>query len=160
LGLSHKQQVFAEEYLRCWNSSEAARRAGYVGRANTIGPRLLANVVITAYIEARKAELIMGTDELLTRETEQGRAAYSPYIRNDGSVDMRRLVADDKAHLVKTIKETAQGRQIEFYDAHEARVTIGKHLGLFVDKLDVRVKNVSELPDDELEAIVAAKSGG
>ena len=114
----------------------------------------MVNVGIAAYIEARKAELIMGTDEILTRETEQGRAEYSNYIYPDGSVDTAGLVAAGKAHLIKAIRETAQGRQIEFYDAHEARVTIGKHLGMFVDKLDIRIRNVSDLTDDELESII------
>ena len=28
-GLTYKRKVFVEEYLKCWNGAEAARRAGY-----------------------------------------------------------------------------------------------------------------------------------
>jgi hypothetical protein len=54
--LSPKQQRFVEEYLIDLNASQAAVRSGYQGDPNTIGPRLLANVGVSAAIaEAMKA---------------------------------------------------------------------------------------------------------
>jgi hypothetical protein len=125
-----KQQAFVAEYLKCWNASEAARRAGYTGDANTVGPRLLADVGIKAEIDQRKAELLMSADEVMVRLTEQGRAAYAPYIRPDGSVNMADLVLDGKAHLIKKIKPTKEGNEIEFYDAQTALAMIAKAHGL------------------------------
>ncbi len=46
-----------EHYLRTWNSSEAARQAGYLGEANVTGPRLLSCPVIREQIETRITEL-------------------------------------------------------------------------------------------------------
>ena len=54
--MTPKQEAFVQEYLKDLNSSAAAKRAGYRGDANTIGPRLLANVGIAAAIAAAKAE--------------------------------------------------------------------------------------------------------
>lgn len=129
-----KQEIFIAEYLRCWNASEAARRAGYNGDSNTVGPRLLANVGIFEEIERRKALLIMSAEEVAVRLTEQGRGSYAEYINAFGGVDLDRLQKDGKGHLVKKIKHTKEGLEIEFYDAQAALVQIGKIHKLFVDR--------------------------
>lgn len=54
--MTPKQQRFVEEYLVDLNASAAARRAGYRGDPNTIGPRLLANVGVGAAIAAAQQE--------------------------------------------------------------------------------------------------------
>lgn len=54
--MTPKQQRFVEEYLVDPNASAAARRAGYRGDPNTIGPRLLANVGVGAAIAAAQQE--------------------------------------------------------------------------------------------------------
>jgi phage terminase small subunit len=51
-----KQEAFVREYLLDLNSSAAARRAGYRGDPNTIGPRLLANVGVRSLIEKAQQE--------------------------------------------------------------------------------------------------------
>lgn len=138
MALSPRQQIFVQEYLSCWNASEAARRAGYRGRANTIGPRLLANVGIAEEIQQRIAERTMGPDEVLMRLGEQARNEHGNYITETGLVDLPKLIRDGKSHLIKGVKETPQGKVIEFYDAQAALVHIGKHHKLFVDKVDVK----------------------
>lgn len=132
--MNFKQRAFVEEYLQCWNASEAARRAGYKGDPNTIGPRLLVNVGIRAIIENRLEEKAMRADEVLARMAEQARGEHGKYLREDGSVDFARLIADDKAHLVKSVKITKYGLEVEFYDAQTALVHIGKDLGRFKDQ--------------------------
>ena len=81
MALSNKQRVFVAEYIKCWNASEAARRAGYTGDANTVGPRLLANVGIAAAIKARVDEITMGADEINARLTEQGRSDIGVFFK-------------------------------------------------------------------------------
>lgn len=49
--LNERQRRFAVEYAACGNASEAARRAGYRGAANVIGPRLFADVRVRAEID-------------------------------------------------------------------------------------------------------------
>lgn len=145
MALSDKQQVFVAQYLKCWNASEAARRAGYKGKANVIGPRLLANVSISEEIEARKAELMMSADEALARLTEQARAAYSAYFNENGDVNIAQMVADGKGHLIKGKKPTQYGDVIEFHDAQTALLNVGKQHGLFSDQHVVTVKLEKEI---------------
>lgn len=79
--LSPKQRIFIDEYLKCFNASEAARRAGYTGDANTVGPRMLANVGIKAIVDARIAESQMSADEALKLLAEQGRATIGTFFK-------------------------------------------------------------------------------
>lgn len=134
MALSPKQQIFIEAYLETWNATEAARRAGYADAGIRVaGHRMLTNANVAAEIRLRIAERTMGADEALVRLAEQARAAYSAYITAAGTVDVARLVADGKGHLIKAIKETQYARNIEFYDAQAALIQIGKHHKLFVD---------------------------
>lgn len=148
MALSPKQQVFVEEYLRTWNATEAARRAEYA-HANVQGSRLLVNVSIAAEIQRRVDEIAMSANEVLLRLAEQARAEYSVYLTPEGTVDFARLVGDGKGHLVKGIKDTAQGRNIEFHDAQAALVQIGKHHKLFTEKVEVEHSGTVEITADE-----------
>jgi phage terminase small subunit len=161
-----KQTVFVEEYLKCWNSSEAARRAGYNGRSNQIGSRLLTNVDIKAEIDARIAELKMSTDEVLVRLADQARGSHADFTE----VNLREDLKDHpKAHLVKTVisdvYEDSKGKihhklRFELYDAQAALVHIGKAHGLFADRVEHSgpgggpipfTEIIVELPDDTME---------
>jgi len=64
--LNAKQQVFVDEYLRCFNGAEAARRAGYAeSRARQTGHDLLTDSDISLQIQSRLAEVHMSADEAL-----------------------------------------------------------------------------------------------
>ena len=73
MALNHKRQKFIEEYLKCWNATEAARRAKYA-HPNSQGPRLLLDVGIKAIIKERLDELHMSADEVLERLARIARA--------------------------------------------------------------------------------------
>lgn len=134
--LSAKQRTFINEYFKCgFNATEAARRAGYA-HPNKQGPRLLVNVGVAEEINRRLSEGAMGPEEVLYRLGEQARAEYSAYINAAGAVDLGRMIADGKAHLIKGVKETAHGRTIEFYDGQTALQLIGKAHGLFTDRVE------------------------
>lgn len=148
--LNDKQTTFLAEYLKCWNASEAARRAGYSERtASEQGSRLLANASISAEIERRKTEIIMSADEVLARLTEQGRAAYSAYFTADGAVDLGKLIADGKAYLIKKIKPTKEGLEVEFYDAQSALVMLAKANGL--DRIELTGRNGGPIQTEHTE---------
>lgn len=135
--LSNRQRVFVEEYLTCWNASEAARRAGYTGQANVVGPRLLADVRIQSAIEARIAEKAMTADEVLLRLADQARASMEDFITG-GDIDLSKAQQYGKLHLVKRVSVTDKGGvTIELYDAQAALVQLGRHHGLFVDKQEI-----------------------
>lgn len=132
-----RQQLFIDEYLKCWNASEAARRAGYsAATASEQGSRLLANVSIKAEIDQRKAQLIMSPEEVAARLTEQGRAEYANYFMVDG-FDLERCIADGKGHLIKKIKPTREGLEIEFHDAQAALVHVGRIHKMFTERAEL-----------------------
>lgn len=157
--LTRKRKVFIEEYLKCWNGAEAARRAGYRF------PRRQASYLLTILdiadeIERRIAEKAMSADEVLTRLAEIGRAEYSQYLKNDGTVNLAQLLAGGKGHLVKGIKETKYGKQVEFYDSQRALVDIGKHHGLFTEYHQSQNLNIdmAQLTDEQLRRIAKGES--
>lgn len=138
MGLSNKRRAFVEEYLKCWNGAEAARRAGYAERtANRTGSKLLSIVDVQAHIQRRIREKAMGADEVLLRLGEQARGEVAGYLTADGEVDLERLLADGKGHLVKGTKRDRRGHLIvEFYDAQAALALLGRHHRLFVDQVN------------------------
>lgn len=144
--LNTKQQVFVEQYLVCWNSSEAARRAGYNGKANVIGPRLLADVSIKAMIEERVAELVMSADEALILLSDQARASLGDFAKVQVLAD---LEGHPKARLVKALAsdvyEDKAGKvhykaRIELHDTQSAIINVLKIHGRFTDRVEVSGK--------------------
>lgn len=138
MALTNRQRAFIEHYLTTWNATQAARQAGYsVRTANEQGARLLANVSVRAAIAQRLEELKLGADEVLVRLSEQARSVQAEYIRDNGTVDLKRMRADGKAHLIKGTKWDQAGHLVvEFHDAQAALVHLGKHHKLFVDRLE------------------------
>ena len=159
--LTPKQRIFVEAYLTTWNATEAARQAGYK-HAHVQGPRLLAKVSISEAVEARIKEAAMETDEVLARLSEQARANIGDFakqafvIETDeqgrqstiDSVDLDWDQIKARGHLVKKISSNANGPAIELHDGQAALIQLGKHLGLFAEKvqgqLDVIEMSVEE----------------
>ncbi len=137
MGLTKKRRVFIEEYIRCWNATEAARRAGYAHPGQQ-GHSLLKIIEITDLIQERIREKAMAADEVLLRLGEQARAEHTEYLLPDGTVDLQRLLADGKGHLVKSTKWDRQGNLVvEWHDAQSALVHIGKAHKLFTERHEV-----------------------
>lgn len=134
--LTGKRKAFVEAYLQCFNASEAARRAGYKSRANTAGQRLLSNVDIQAAIKDYFAEKAMGTDEVLSRLAAQARGDMTHFLHIDKSwarIDLEKAKEAGMLPLIKKVRQTKAGLEVELYDAQAALQLIGKHLRLFND---------------------------
>lgn len=149
---THRKGVFIEEYLQCWNASEAARRAGYKGKANVIGARLLADVSIQERINARMKAKAMQADEVLLRLTEIASGLHGQYINKDGSLDIEHLISDGKGYLIKAIKHSTKATSdYEFHDMLAALKLIGEHNQLFDDHnvltLNLHVEGLTQLLD-------------
>ena len=127
---SKKERVWLNEYLRCWNATEAARRAGYKW-PNKVGPGKAQK--FEEEIESRLSELVMGADEALARLSEMARGEWGKYVTEDGKFDIGQLVRDGRGYLVKKIRETKDGKEYEFYDAQRALVDIAKAHGVFIE---------------------------
>lgn len=132
--LTRKRRAWIEEYLTCWNATEAARRVGYK-HPNAQGPRLLLDVSIQEIIEKRIAEKAMSADEVLLRLAEQARGDISEFVKAGGGIDWEKV--GEKGRLVKSIAHTTgKNSRLELYDAQAALVHLGKHHGLFKDRIE------------------------
>lgn len=159
--LNAKQKVFIEEYLICWNASEAARRAGYNGQANIIGPRLLSNVIIRTEIDNRLSEMRMSSNEVLKRLSDMARADIADFVRVSKPTDLLRPRYKGKTHVIKKFKKTTVHTrtgdtivttELELYDSRSTLVDLGRHHKLFTDRIEVTWKD--ELTDLVRKGIV------
>jgi len=143
--LTPRQKRFVEAYLQTWNASEAARQAGYKGDANTIGPRLLADVGVKNQVTARMVELSMQSEEVLRRLTEQATLNPSEFFKFTLDADGKPVsvtsinweVFQSKGYLVKKLSYNRQGNPVlEFHDSQAALALIGKAHGMFVEQVN------------------------
>lgn len=80
--LSRKQQVFVDEYLKCFNGAEAARRAGYSeNRARQTANDLLSNSDVSLQIQSRMNEIHMGADEALKLTADIARGDLGAFFK-------------------------------------------------------------------------------
>lgn len=78
MGLSTKQQLFIDSYLKCFNATQAAREAGYSGGDNVMAQRgyeLVRNSEIQKIISMHFAASAMSADEVLQRLADLARNA-------------------------------------------------------------------------------------
>lgn len=143
MALSNKQQVFISEYIKCWNASEAARRAGYNGKSNVIGSQLLANLSISEAIQARVDEIKMSADEVLVRLTNMARANISDFAHIQTDSDLGNL--GDAGQVIKKFKRKItrdkngsefEEIELELYPADVNLERVGKVHGLFTDRIE------------------------
>jgi hypothetical protein len=132
--LTNKRRVFVEEYLRCWNGSEAARRAGYAHPGSQAN-YLLKNIEIQKIIAKRLKEKAMCSDEVLARLGEQARVSVADFLDERGNLDLEAV--KKMGHLIKSITDTRYGKRIELHDGQAALVHVGRHLGLFTDRTEL-----------------------
>lgn len=165
--LTPRQRVFVEEYLRCWNASEAARRAGYKTRANEAGRSAMSNPDIQAEIQRRITEISMSADEVLLRLAQHARGDFSPFLREDGAIDLMSEKARAAIGLLKKVKVKERilftkgndepvkeiETEIELHDPQAALVHLGRHHKLFTDKMEM---DDTGLSDDERARRIAA----
>lgn len=149
-----KQKLFIEYYLKHNNASKAARLAGYSERsAGAIGSKLLTKVEIQEIIQQRYDEAKMSADVVLrelaamaegvnlldyveVKEKERQGKGETTYTDIWMSFDLDRFNEDGYGPLVKRIKQTATGLDIELYDRKGALELVGKHHALFTEKIE------------------------
>jgi len=155
--LTDKQVKFAEEYLVDLNATQAAIRAGYSKKfTNTNVSKLLQNTSIHAHLAARRAEIAAATEitpESVIRELAKiGYADIRMAIKWGPSLGLVEMgdktimtngamlvdsdqLDDSTAAAIAEISQTAQGVKLKMHDKRAALVDIGRHLGIFVDKV-------------------------
>ena len=135
-GLTDKQQRFIEEYCVDFNATQAAIRAGYSEKtAHNIGYENVRKPEISDEIKKRLSDLAMSAEEITRRLAQMGRGNLAPFLHN-GAIDITTESARENLHLVRKVKITDNGTEIELHDAKDAIVQLAKMEGLFVDKIE------------------------
>lgn len=159
--LNEKRQRFVDEYLIDLNATQAAIRAGYsVKTANEQGARLLANVSVQDEISKKMADRSKRTgvnqDRVVLELAKIAFVNAADVINSDDATIKAGAAADDTAAIqsvkVKVIP-TKEGegieREIRLSDKLKALELLGKHLGMWNDKLlDVNL-NIPVVIDGE-----------
>ena len=151
--ITHKQQLFIEEYLRCFNASQAARAAGYSAKsAYQSGWENLKKPSINEQIQQRLAAAHMSADEALKLTAEIARGDIGDLIDDNGLLDLRTARTKGMTKLIKKIKQKTITRigksdtdddveiteiEFEMYPSDAAQERILKIAGKFVDRQDI-----------------------
>lgn len=163
--LSPKRQAFVIEYLKDFNGTQAAIRAGYSPRtANEQAAQLLAILSIQEEIRRHIAERAMSADEVLLRLGDMARASIEDFsdihegVEHGIYINFNKAKERGKLHLIKKVKYTDKGLpEIELHDAQAALVVLGKHHKLFTEKIE---HDVSDNAAASAAALIAAMRGG
>ena len=146
--LTPKQKLFCNEYLIDLNATAAAERAEYSKKtAYSQGQRLLKNVEVQKYIQLRMKDREKRTE--ITQDMVLKEFAHIAFddIKNylsfytDTEGNVRTIVKDSTTIDTRAIQEVSQGKDGQFkfkmYCKDNALLQIGKHLGMFADKVEL-----------------------
>ena len=130
--LTDRQTAFVREYLVDLNATQAAIRAGYSERtASRIGPQLLGKTWVREAIEkaqAKRARRVEVTQDYVLSnlvEVVERTMQRAPVLDRKGE-----QVTDEEGRAVWTFDAKGANRALEL---------LGKHLGIFTDKVRAEV---------------------
>lgn len=149
--LNKKQQLFVDEYLIDLNATQAAIRAGYsVDSARDIGCENLTKPNIQEAIARAMAERSKRTGINQDRIVlELARIAFvnpqnlidpeDASVRADATEDDLACIQSVKVKIMDGEKGTSTEREVKLNDKMKALELLGKHLGMWNDKIDLNV---------------------
>jgi phage terminase small subunit len=163
MALTEKQQRFIDEYLIDLNATQSAIRAGYsVKTANEQGARLLAKVSVQTEISKKMAERSRRTgvnqDRVVLELAKLAFVKMTDIVDSQGKI--KTGAKEDDLACIESVKykksesETGSSveREVKISPKLKALELLGKHLGMWNDKLDVNVNiPVVISGEDELE---------
>ena len=157
--MTPKQSRFVEEYLIDLNATQAAIRAGYAPKnADVQGPDLLGKLgnEINAALAARSVRTGINADRVVR---ELARVAFADpravFSWGPGGVRLNSSgwLSGDDAAIIAEVSET----RVKLCDKLKALELLGRHLGMFSDKLQV---NMTISPKSILEELRERREGG
>lgn len=149
MALTAKQKLFVREYLIDLNATQAAIRAGYsVKTAEAIGHENLRKPKIAKEVEKAMSEREQRTeitaDRVLKELAKIGFANMSDYTtwgpKGVALKDASTLTLEQAAaisEVSETITEAGGSIRFKLHDKISALEKIGKHLGMFKDKVEL-----------------------
>lgn len=173
MALNDKQRRFVDEYLIDLNATQAAIRAGYSAKtAGQIGDRLLKKVQIQAELsermKAREIRTEITQDRVLNELAKIGFSDIRKAVKwgdgllvanpDTGELEIANGIAlissedidDDTAASISEVSQTTQGLKVKLHDKRAALVDIGRHLGMFKDKIE----HSGEIKTPELKLVL------
>ena len=159
-----------QEYLVDLNAAKAALRAGYSAKsAHQIGKENLQKPTIAFAIAtamAKRRERVEVTQDAVIQEL--AAIAFSS-IADVAKWEGGKVAVLDSATRPKTalaavaqVSETAHGITVRMHDKRAALVDLGKHLGMFREKVDLEVRDgtpVLEWLNERLDAYAQRHEG-
>lgn len=163
MALTDKQRRFVDEYLIDLNATQAATRAGYSQKtAGQIGEQNLKKLEIAHAIQeaqAARSRRTKVTQDMVLRELAKIGFSDIRKIVRWGKTELRvtddgddegevteayhglALVSaddidDDTAAAISEISEGREGLKVKLHDKKGALVDIGRHLGMFKDRVE------------------------
>ncbi len=173
MALTAKQKIFADEYLIDLNATRAYKVAypkvkkDETAAANS--SRMLRNDKVEDYIQKRMKDREKRTeitqDMVLKELAKIGFADVTDFvtIENKGILRVVEVkptdeMPRDKMGAIAGIKEGANGIEIKLNDKGKALELIGRHLGMFKDKLEV--SGTLETEKTKLDDLIKQMRGG
>lgn len=163
--MTKKQKRFVEEYLIDLNATQAAIRAGYSSKtANEQGSQNLAKLSIQAAIDKAMAERSRRTGINQDRVIQEiAKIAFlnpadvidmdSVTVKPDASRDDTACIASIRIRTLFTKDGPIVEREVKFCDKLKALELLGKHLGIFTDRMSLEgslpVVILDDMPDDK-----------
>lgn len=148
--LTEKQQRFVQEYLIDLNATQAAIRSGYSAKtADQQGSRMLTNVKVQQAISEAMAKRSKRTGVNQDRVVlELARIAFvkmTDVVDDEGRI--KQDANDDDLACIESIKYkssasdtgSSEEREVKIGSKLKALELLGKHLGMWNDKLDVNI---------------------
>ena len=149
MALTKKQKIFVDEYLIDLNATQAAIRAGYSpDTAGSIGSENLKKPEIRARIERAMAERSKRTginQDRIIMELAKIALLNPKGLVNFDEATIKEDATDEDVAAVASVKvkrfPTKDGegveREVKMYDKTKALELLGRHLGMFKDKVEV-----------------------
>ena len=152
-----KQDLFVKEYLKDLNGTQAYIRAGYKAKdentAAVNASKLLRNTKVQEKIQVAMKEREKRTE--ITQDRVLKEIANLAFTDRTGIVNLKdnsliiknvdQLSPEQKASI-SGVKETKFGIEVTFYNKEKALEMLGRHLGMFTEKLEVKGELKSEDP--------------
>ena len=166
--LTPKQKLFADEYLIDLNATRAYKAAYKSVKkdetARTNGSRMLTNANVSKYIKERMNERSRRTeitqDNVLKELATIAFAKVTDFVTIENGVVVVKDTKDipkDLLPAIASIKKGKNGIEVSFYNKDKSLELLGRHLGMFNDKIEISgtVNNPMEgLTTEELKKLI------